>query len=57
VVELQAALRRPLIFDGRNLYAPEQMRRLGFDYVSIGRPAQWASEAVDSVHIDLPLAA
>jgi UDPglucose 6-dehydrogenase len=36
---LRKALRRPLIFDGRNLYAPDAMRRLGFQYYSIGRPA------------------
>jgi UDPglucose 6-dehydrogenase len=34
---LRAALRRPLIFDGRNLWEPERMRRLGFEYHSIGR--------------------
>lgn len=30
-------MRRPLIFDGRNLWQPERMRRLGFEYHSIGR--------------------
>ena len=34
---LRAALRRPVIFDGRNLWEPERMRRLGFEYHSIGR--------------------
>jgi UDPglucose 6-dehydrogenase len=34
---LRHLLRRPLIFDGRNLYEPERMRRLGFEYYSIGR--------------------
>ena len=34
---LRRLLRRPLIFDGRNLYEPERMRRLGFEYYSIGR--------------------
>jgi UDPglucose 6-dehydrogenase len=28
----------PLIFDGRNLYDPETMGKLGFYYTSIGRP-------------------
>ena len=28
----------PMIFDGRNLYDPETMRKLGFHYTSIGRP-------------------
>src|SRR5262245_20603619 len=34
---LRAVMRRPLIFDGRNIYEPERMRRLGFEYHSIGR--------------------
>jgi UDPglucose 6-dehydrogenase len=28
---------RPLIFDGRNMYNPERIERLGIEYVSIGR--------------------
>ncbi|HEX3818105.1 MAG TPA: UDP-glucose/GDP-mannose dehydrogenase family protein, partial [Chthoniobacterales bacterium] len=28
----------PMIFDGRNLYDPETMQKLGFHYTSIGRP-------------------
>jgi UDPglucose 6-dehydrogenase len=34
---LRRLLRRPLVFDGRNLWEPERMRRLGFEYNSIGR--------------------
>jgi UDPglucose 6-dehydrogenase len=34
---LRSAMRRPLVFDGRNMYEPERMRRLGFEYHSIGR--------------------
>jgi len=34
---LRRLLRRPLIVDGRNLYEPERMRRLGFEYHSVGR--------------------
>jgi UDPglucose 6-dehydrogenase len=34
---LRGLLRRPLIFAARNLYEPERMRRLGFEYYSIGR--------------------
>ena len=34
---LRRSMRRPLILDGRNLYEPERMRRLGFEYRSIGR--------------------
>ena len=36
---LRSVLRRPVIFDGRNLWEPERMRRLGFEYHSIGRRA------------------
>jgi UDPglucose 6-dehydrogenase len=34
---LRSVMRRPLVFDGRNMYEPERMRRLGFEYHSIGR--------------------
>ena len=34
---LRGVLRRPVIVDGRNLWEPERMRRLGFEYHSIGR--------------------
>jgi UDPglucose 6-dehydrogenase len=34
---LRTIMRRPLVFDGRNLWEPERMRRVGFEYHSIGR--------------------
>jgi UDPglucose 6-dehydrogenase len=34
---MKALLKRPLIFDGRNLYDPEVMRQHGFTYLPIGR--------------------
>ena len=34
---IKAALRRPVIVDGRNLYDPAKLRALGFSYVGIGR--------------------
>ena len=34
---MRALLRAPVIFDGRNLFAVEQMRAEGFTYFSIGR--------------------
>ncbi|MBV6443627.1 MAG: UDP-glucose 6-dehydrogenase TuaD [Saprospiraceae bacterium] len=35
---IAALLNDPLIFDGRNVYDLDQMKSLGFQYVSIGRP-------------------
>src|SRR5215212_2427421 len=35
---MRKLLRNPIIFDGRNLYNPEQIRAHGFTYISIGRP-------------------
>jgi UDPglucose 6-dehydrogenase len=35
---LKSLLARPLIIDGRNLFDPGRMARLGFEYDSIGRP-------------------
>jgi UDPglucose 6-dehydrogenase len=34
---LCSVMRRPLVFDGRNLWEPERMRRVGFEYHSVGR--------------------
>jgi UDPglucose 6-dehydrogenase len=34
---LKQALKDPIIFDGRNLYEPEEMRLAGFEYYGIGR--------------------
>jgi UDPglucose 6-dehydrogenase len=35
---MKKLLRSPVIFDGRNLYNPEQIRAHGFTYLSMGRP-------------------
>jgi UDPglucose 6-dehydrogenase len=37
--EIRARLKAPLVFDGRNLFRPEQMAREGFEYHSVGRAA------------------
>ena len=36
---IKESLRRPVIIDGRNLYALDRMQRMGFTYHSIGRGA------------------
>ncbi|GAB5097350.1 UDP-glucose dehydrogenase family protein [Caballeronia sp. GAFFF2] len=38
IAALHAGLKKPLIFDGRNLFDPENMAELGFVYEAIGRP-------------------
>ncbi|NGZ88026.1 UDP-glucose dehydrogenase family protein [Duganella aceris] len=35
--QIKAALRQPVIFDGRNLYTPSQVREHGLEYFAIGR--------------------
>lgn len=36
---VKAVLKRPVIFDGRNIFQTEEMVRLGFDYTSVGKVA------------------
>ncbi len=33
-------LNKPVLFDGRNIYDPEEMQELGIDYFGIGRPTE-----------------
>ena len=35
--KMRERMRSPVVFDGRNIYSPEQMRTLGFTYFSVGR--------------------
>lgn len=35
--QIKQQLKRPIIFDGRNLYDPEYLESLGFEYYAIGR--------------------
>jgi UDPglucose 6-dehydrogenase len=42
---LHYTLRYPIVIDGRNLYDPAPMTRLGFTYLSVGRPG--ISQPVD----------
>jgi UDPglucose 6-dehydrogenase len=37
---VRTLLNRPVLIDLRNIYRPEDLARLGFTYVSIGRPVQ-----------------
>jgi len=39
LARVKETMAQPIIFDGRNIYDPERMRRLGFDYYCVGRPA------------------
>jgi UDPglucose 6-dehydrogenase len=49
---LRALLREPVVFDGRNLFDPDQMRAEGFHYLPIGRRA-----VADTAAVPLALAA
>jgi UDPglucose 6-dehydrogenase len=40
---IRAALRSPVVFDGRNLYDPALMQRFGFTYFAVGRGASLGS--------------
>lgn len=37
-LKIKKLLKRPLLIDGRNIYEPKIMKKLGFTYISMGRP-------------------
>ncbi|MBK6932759.1 MAG: UDP-glucose/GDP-mannose dehydrogenase family protein [Saprospirales bacterium] len=45
---MQDLLEEPVIFDGRNVYDIEQMKSLGFQYISVGRPKVKGKKRVGS---------
>jgi UDPglucose 6-dehydrogenase len=40
LLKIKKMLKRPLIIDSRNIYTSEEMRKLGFNYVSVGRRSE-----------------
>jgi UDPglucose 6-dehydrogenase len=36
-LKIKSLMRTPLVFDGRNLLVPDEMKQLGFEYYSVGR--------------------
>ena len=38
LLEVKKLMKEPIIFDGRNIYDPKEIRKLGFVYHGIGRP-------------------
>ncbi|TKS60074.1 MAG: UDP-glucose 6-dehydrogenase [Nitrospira sp.] len=39
-VRLKTLMRKPILFDLRNIYDPQRMARLGFQHISVGRPCK-----------------
>ena len=37
LVKLKKLLRQPVIVDGRNIFDPQKMKRLGYRYLAVGR--------------------
>lgn len=37
LLKIKKLMKRPLLFDGRNIYEPKKMKHLGFSYFSVGR--------------------
>jgi UDPglucose 6-dehydrogenase len=54
--EIHAAMRTPLIVDGRNFLAPNAVQAAGFTYEAIGRPSSTTNGRVRSAAADLATA-
>ena len=52
--ETRAAMRTPLIVDGRNLLDPDEVRAAGFAYEGIGRPSSPLDLLPETTEADLP---
>ena len=37
LIKVKKLLKQPVIFDGRNIYNPQILKKLGFRYYSVGR--------------------
>ncbi len=38
LAKIKTLMKSPYLFDGRNIYDPIEVRKLGFQYISVGRP-------------------
>ena len=38
---MKQLMKESIVFDGRNQYDPQQMRKLGFSYMTIGRDSAY----------------
>lgn len=47
LARVKAALKQPVLFDGRNIFSPAAMRAAGFTYVSIGRAASPSDDSLE----------
>ena len=55
LAQLHYTLRYPIIIDGRNLYDPAAMTKLGFTYLSVGRPGlSTPIDAAPAVQLPVP---
>jgi hypothetical protein len=59
LLRLLQVMRSPVLVDGRNLYDPAEMARLGFRYRGIGRPEEHDTSPLNGHRgrVDAPLVA
>ena len=48
--QLRDQLKKPVVFDGRNLYSPDVMREKGFRYFGMGRGERLAQDKASGLH-------